>query len=75
MHLLDVNAEIGLLAGAAVIDNTMDPPTVMLCVKQHLEDVRMPSFSHWTLTATGLILPAAIGYTLVTTDLYRGKIC
>ena len=42
------NERADSLAGAAVIDNnlTLDPPTVMQCVRRHLEDVRAPSSSH-----------------------------
>ena len=42
------NERADSLAGAAVIDNnlTLDPPTVMQCVRQHLEDIRAPSSSH-----------------------------
>ena len=42
------NERADSLAGTAAIDNnlTLDPPTVMQCVRQHLEKNRLPSSSH-----------------------------
>ena len=38
------NERADTLAGTAAIDNnlTLDPPTVLQCVKQHLEEIRIP---------------------------------
>ena len=42
------NERADTLAGTAAIDNnlTLDPPTVLQCVKQQLEDIRIESSSH-----------------------------
>ena len=45
------NERADALAGTAAIDNnlTLDPPTVLQCVKQHLEEIRI-EISSYTLS-------------------------
>ena len=57
------NERADRLAGTAAVDNnlTLDPPTVVQCVKQHLESIRSPSSSFTLSRLKEKVVQAGVG--------------